>query len=170
MVIKNKKTKKFQSRILYVNIIALLVITLLLFGIFAVYYIHENKERLEEITEQWAESAGNTLEQNLFFVDNKQMGNTPYIRNIMDKLYYMEEEGKYFDREWIEKKEIVQYLMPYLLKEDMIYRIFIYNRNGDFLMGGASTTLAETLKYLEDPAGRYMAKGRQKCRRGILLI
>lgn len=170
MLFRNKNTRKYklQSKILYVNIIALIVITLLLFGTFAIYYIHENNKRFEEITNQWAKSAGNTLEQNLFFVDNIaiQVGNTPYIVETMGKLNSMEEDGNYFDREWIEKREIVRYMMPYLLKEDMIYRICIYNRNQDFLQGGASTTLEETVKYLDhsriDTVSRQIVENSKK--------
>lgn len=149
---KTVKKYKFQSKILYVNIIALVVITVLLFSCFLAYYMQENNKRFKEISEQWAESAGIMLEQNLFFADNTaiQMGNTPYIIETMGMVSLIEDESNFFEPEFIRRNLIVQYLMPYLLKEDLIYRICIYNWNGDFVRGGASTTLDGVERYLDN--------------------
>lgn len=141
---------KFLTKLVYINIVALICITTILFSLFAVYYVTENNKQFRKSTELNADAVANTITQNLFFADNTavQLGNNPYIKDVLAKLYFDESKGNYFDLEPVEEKTIVNYLMPYLIKENMIYRILVYNKNGDFLVGGAGVVKESTNTYI----------------------
>lgn len=141
---------RFQNRLVLVSITALIGITSLLFTFFAAYYISENNKQFVKSTNQNCEAAANILEHYMFVADNAaiQLTNNPYVKEMFAALYFNDGDGNYFEQEHIEANQIVQYLMPYLVKTDGLYRICIYNQNGDFLNAGFSVTKDGIQKYL----------------------
>ena len=149
---------KFQTKILFTNIAALVCVVIFCLLMFLFYYTNENQKQFEKSTEGIADSAASILEDRFFFADNTaiQLINNPYIKDVLNKLYFEEDKGNYFDHEYTEASEISQYLMPYLVKQDMIYRICFYNENGDFMSCGSSVTSGGVKKYIGEERLNHM--------------
>ena len=146
------KKYKFQNKILVTNMVVLLCVVTFCFLLFAFYYIGENNRQFRENTGRTADSVGNILENSFFFADNTaiQTGNNPNIKDDLNKLYYDTDKSNYFSHEHTEANAILQYLYPYLVKKDLLYRICFYNENGDFLACGSSVTLKGVQNYVSE--------------------
>ena len=84
------KKYKFQNKILITNSIVLVGVVTFCFLLFAFYYISENNRQFRDNTDRTADSVGSILENSFFFADNTavQAGNNPYIKDVLNKLYY----------------------------------------------------------------------------------
>lgn len=146
------KKYKFQNKILITNSIVLVGVVTFCFLLFAFYYISENNRQFRDNTDRTADSVGSILENSFFFADNTavQAGNNPYIKDVLNKLYFNTDQSNYFSNEHTEANAILQYLYPYLVKKDLLYRICFYNENGDFLACGSSVTLKGVQNYVSE--------------------
>ncbi|HCA30084.1 MAG TPA: hypothetical protein DEP23_11205 [Ruminococcaceae bacterium] len=145
------KKRGIQKKILITNIMAIVIMTVLMFVAFTVYYVFEHHRQFNETTTHKTETAGAVINQITNIADNTgiQLGNNPYIKEMLTELYFDDNPSNFFLDEHVEENTIIQYLLPFLIKQDMIYRICIYNNRGDFLAGGTSVLSGKVNTFLQ---------------------
>ncbi|HCS72562.1 MAG TPA: hypothetical protein DIW17_01630, partial [Clostridiales bacterium] len=107
------KKRGIQKKILITNIMAIVIMTVLMFVAFTVYYVFEHHRQFNETTTHKTETAGAVINQITNIADNTgiQLGNNPYIKEMLTKLYFDDNPSNFFLDEHVEENTIIQYLL-----------------------------------------------------------
>lgn len=134
------KRKSFSERLAVYNILIISIILLMLFGIFLRYYIavqqNDQINNLKNILEQ-SEAA---IESSINVLDTiaLQVSLNPDIINIMEEADNYP-DNSYFEKNVIKAERVSEVLWTFILNQENVSGISIYDENGSFIYAGQET-------------------------------
>ncbi len=154
----NKK-KKFRNttlrkKILFFNTLMVALLCFIFFLMYSAYYTSSRNRQIEYVVETSVLSKAELFSQTLDVADStaNQIKFNPIIMDVFKLLHFEKLAGNYFRNEPSTLIDIYAHTIPYLVENNFISRICLYNGEGDFVVIGEASE--------QDIASRYFNTGR----------
>ncbi|MCI7383910.1 MAG: histidine kinase [Hungatella hathewayi] len=134
---------KFQSKMIFFQIVMVLLVSAALMGIFYRYVVDAITERANDDFEVIAGSVADRLDNHFYNMDKTalQIAANPNIVSVFQKVDRREDQN-FFIREPLVASEVVKLLNSYNFKKDGYARICLYNDYRDFVCTATTVTTA----------------------------
>ena len=144
------KRKNFSERLATYNILIISVILFVVFGIFLLYYITAQKNDQMNSMKNILEQSETTIEASINSLDTiaLQVSLNPDVIDIM-KQAENDSYDKFFENNIIEAERVNEILWSFILDQENISGISIFDKKGSFVYAGQETD-TEQFRYSRD--------------------
>ena len=134
------KRKNFSERLATYNILIISVILFVVFGIFLLYYITAQKNDQMNSMKNILEQSETTIEASINSLDTiaLQVSLNPDVIDIM-KQAENDSYDKFFENNIIEAERVNEILWSFILDQENISGISIFDKKGSFVYAGQET-------------------------------
>ncbi len=141
-----------RKKILYSNAIVTALLCTIGFVAFSVYYFSQQNQQFQYAAQTNAQTKISLFAQNISIAQNTatQIKLNSGIIDIFDELQKTGVDGNLFNQEPSMLQYIYENTMPYLIKQNYISRIVLFNNQGDLVLTGPTNTYVNSPDYINE--------------------
>ncbi|MEG0764349.1 MAG: sensor histidine kinase, partial [Oscillospiraceae bacterium] len=135
------KKAKFQTKLIFYNVLIFLIITVLVMGLFYYYLVNNISKRMIADFEALANKSAGQMNTLIYNMDKTalQIAANPTVVNYFNAIP-KDKDTNYFINEPLVSNEIIKLLNSYNFKKDGNSRVCLYNDSNDFVYSATTMT------------------------------